>query len=610
MAVFSYKGHSNSERLWREILESYPDHRSRAEKLLENCVKVSDKGAMVIDLTLCCEALGEAEEADALDLAAESYKLIGSLWGKQYPALSLSLWRKAEELYAKTNNTNELEQLKPNLSLSLFLTGEKYEVVLPDIANQFRKEAKKKIRSIDESAAIIDDSNTAYIKYAQGVVLQDPELLSESRYFYINEQLWQEAMMVLDEEIRLAINANEKERVLYLLQLDKDCSIKCGDTDFAEFVEERISNYDHLVVGSRFLHPGESQRTVLDILDVMSAEEESYLFSDNYNEFHSYGVPFKEGLFIPTSDGHLFPTFRGSFRLFRGQTQFYEKCQPAFWRDNMDDKMRMIERLKLIEFEKMVKKFQQYDIFSSGLIVNNPFGWTVHYPLHVDLLALAQHYGIKTELLDLTSDKWTAAFFACTDYDEVHDSYSPRVSYDDSAGDTGIIYIYIGEGNDFQSKSIRVVGAQPFLRPVEQASFMKEMKNSTSNFNDFCADSFSFHQEPGISVLVCHFANRANRLFPDEPIQKRTHELVMDKSLRFPKDTIETTHERFYPELDDAAFYHILRDIGVEEVDSPIITLGPDDLTLTPEHIKSFENIFSRVRVCWLPTNISNKNQT
>ena len=86
--------HNESESIWKRILKEEPDARKRAERLLAEGIKALGGDLVMFDPILTCEALGEAEKADALDLQAEAYKRISMLWGKQYPALSLSIWRR------------------------------------------------------------------------------------------------------------------------------------------------------------------------------------------------------------------------------------------------------------------------------------------------------------------------------------------------------------------------------------------------------------------------------------------------------------------------------------------------------------------------------------
>lgn len=47
-----------------------------------------------------------------------------------------------------------------------------------------------------------------------------------------------------------------------------------------------------------------------------------------------------------------------------------------------------------------------------------------HY--QVDYVGLAQHYGLKTDVLDVTNSIEVAMFFAMCDYDSDTDSYKPK----------------------------------------------------------------------------------------------------------------------------------------------------------------------------------------
>ena len=146
----------------------------------------------MFDLILTCEALGEVERADSSELQAEAYNRIGILWGKQYLALSLSIWRKAEKYYKDSGLALELVFLNLKLSLSCFLTGEKYAVTDVYIANKFREEAGKIIKNVDESPT--DASSEASFRYTKGTILRDSNLLRQARSFYEQEGIWGSAI--------------------------------------------------------------------------------------------------------------------------------------------------------------------------------------------------------------------------------------------------------------------------------------------------------------------------------------------------------------------------------------------------------------------------------
>lgn len=81
---------------------------------------------------------------------------------------------------------------------------------------------------------------------------------------------------------------------------------------------------------------------------------------------------------------------------------------------------KFVERVKYAEFAQMIKDYPLVDIFDKGLSIKYPDGSYEPTSFSVDIMALAQHYGIKTELIDVTVDKFVAAFFACTQYIDGH----------------------------------------------------------------------------------------------------------------------------------------------------------------------------------------------
>lgn len=579
----------DSEQLWRKIISKYPDHKTRAEELLRSGVREIGPGLVVFDIILTCEALGEAELADDPDLTAEAYMRIGTLWGRKYPALSLSIWRKAEKLYSSANQKIEVEKLKPNIILSLFLAAEKFENI-GETARQIKIEAKELARGLNPADAndIIDK---AYLFYVKGTVLRDPLLLTQARDCYLSESMYDGVIQALDEEIRCALDAGDKEAALPLMGLIKEYGLKIGDYKFAEDVKKRIENIELLVTGPRYLPVQQQKRNVLEVLDIIACMEEGVKYTDQYKTFSKMGIPYDSSLFVLTRDGHLMPSVPTGL-LFRGQSMFYDNCQASFWRKDMDDGKRLIERLKYIEFEGLTKKFLIYDIFKSGIIYDSPFG-TRKIDLEVNHLGLAQHYGIKTELLDLTSDKWSAAFFACTHYDNETDAYSPVT--DDKAGDlSGVIYLYQLDCQELDTKRVNTIGAQPFLRPSEQASFMKET-SSDDNFNDVCLQKIRFNQSSTESCLIYHFANRANRLFPGESIQRIAHQIVTDKSSIFAGTTIQEVHSRFYNYLNDEEYLDLIKKSGVVKSDVSNVSFGPEVFSITEEGGKAFERIMKRI---------------
>jgi hypothetical protein len=141
--------------------------------------------------------------------------------------------------------------------------------------------------------------------------------------------------------------------------------------------------------------------------------------------------------------------------MYRGQTIRHATCEPSLLRgvpnEEWEIKARLIlERMRVAELELLLRE--------------HPFKAVADKRgFHVDYHALAQHYGIPTSLLDLTSNVEVAAFFAIARWDQEAVAFRPMES------GTGVMYRFdwtaFGPG---YSKFFEPVGFGPGLRPARQ----------------------------------------------------------------------------------------------------------------------------------------------
>jgi len=141
--------------------------------------------------------------------------------------------------------------------------------------------------------------------------------------------------------------------------------------------------------------------------------------------------------------------------LYRGQTAHYATCVASLLRDASENEWQIkallsLERFKVAELELLLR--------------NHPFNKVAErHGLWVDYHALAQHYGIRTSLLDLTSNIEIAAFFAVAHWNEAIGKFTPMET------GTGVLFRFdwsaIGPG---YSKFFDPVGFGPGLRPARQ----------------------------------------------------------------------------------------------------------------------------------------------
>lgn len=111
---------------------------------------------------------------------------------------------------------------------------------------------------------------------------------------------------------------------------------------------------------------------------------------------------------------YLMPVAKSYTYLFRGQGEFHNPCLPTLYRKkNWTDEDVFINRIRIEEFWLMLQQYPHVRYF-------------IDLGLKVDYIGLAQHYGLKTDVLDLTSSIKVALFFAMCDYVEDTDCYKPK----------------------------------------------------------------------------------------------------------------------------------------------------------------------------------------
>jgi len=222
-----------------------------------------------------------------------------------------------------------------------------------------------------------------------------------------------------------------------------------------------------------------------------------------------------------------------NFRFYRGENDNFDDkypCVPKIFRiknqgeidlsGNTYNELILIDRLRIAEFAFIAKQFPQVR-------------YAIDDYCNVDFDALAQHYDLNTDLLDMSSDIAVAAFFATHTYD-------PQNGY--QIKDDGIgclrVYVHMATSDNFNAeKKFRLIGLQPFQRPGIQCAFAIKL-NEGEDFSTVSGKVLFRQTARWNSRLHDSFYERgSNILFPKEDIED-VSELVRD-SKRLSKISIK-----------------------------------------------------------------------
>lgn len=284
---------------------------------------------------------------------------------------------------------------------------------------------------------------------------------------------------------------------------------------------------------------------------------------------------------FPYGDIITFPSRR---HLFRGESQQYVRSLPSL--------NRAIERRKLAPWDAELYRAVAYmRVWQFGKFIWQfdiiPY-WEATYS-DVNYMALAQHYGFETSLLDITNDVRVALFFATCKYEWETDSYRPLTQKDIDKEPTenadsrfGMIFhspdwvtdylaprgcIEFGmrnpdaftrtkpypmsshalDGTSFQ------IGYQPFYRCQYQSGYILPMReNATLQENNYF-EKLRFRQSTALSERIYNMMDGGKKIFPQEGIAEALPILrSIQNATVFSHDDVKQVYE--FEEVDQNLF--------------------------------------------------------
>lgn len=279
--------------------------------------------------------------------------------------------------------------------------------------------------------------------------------------------------------------------------------------------------------------------TIIDVMETL-AERENKRRITNPKELHPWKM-LEEGYYMPVSSSssnnlvQFLPTGPCFGLYYRGQNQFYQECAPTLYRKKAKEE-RILSRLKANEFQLQVLT---HPVVQELMILG----------VAINLEALSQHYGFDTNRLDLTNNKWVAAFFATTYFKD--GKYHP---VDKGYGEGfGVLYASKPDMTPLNPKfgelmtRLDSIGFQFFPRPTSQSAY-GFLINEGENFEGFpFFEKYLFRHDKQASDWVYEGSYRQKKYFPKDSLTQLAELISKDNVVSY--EAVQRCQQNEYPTL-------------------------------------------------------------
>lgn len=483
-------------------------------------------------------------------IVASDNLLMALLCTRQFPAISLSYLWKSYVQYKQLGLADLQDFVMSFIKIQYELVAVAYEKIDATGVNDF-KEAASKIHA----KCAVPSRKT------------------------VDEQTKSKSEQIITEPIKTEKSETQVDDVF------KKETFRINTYDDEKRISKLYPSYDFRdslllkLFGSLDVNEEKQLPNIMQVLELVCYDEERYAayYNNTCNMVYVSGeLHEKDGKInmVVNPDGKYMFLPQGLVKnvYYRGQTKKYSPCYPSLYR-KLSAKERLLERVKLCEFSILLQKHPCSHLFNRGIVNGLGNGTSEYHQLSIDDEALAQHYGIKTEYLDVTVDKWVAAFFACCDYVSPEDD---RDRYDmHNKHDIGVFYIYKGEPDIRHDGCFRPIGIQPQSRPVLQAGFVKRM-GRYKNFDTISA-SVPFKYDAECTRVIYNLFGKSFKIQPSEVIEQKAKKIVNEKH-QFSEAAFIMAHQRYYKKLSDEKFNTMVQRYGLKSQSNPIVDFTTEEL--------------------------------
>lgn len=191
-------------------------------------------------------------------------------------------------------------------------------------------------------------------------------------------------------------------------------------------------------------------------------------------------------------------------------------------------------------------------------------------PLNIDKQGIAQHYGLCTDRIDLTSNFDVASFFATCKWDKEQNRFMPIKS----SSKLGVIYrfLHVFMMGNTQTKeresAFSFVGWQPLPRPEQQRACSLRMHEGENFIHFPTVQRYYFQHDGAVSERVWNEFEQGRAVFPEDKAASLANKA--EKLMCFTHDQIDRAWSKLElwhrVKYGDSARYRIEGCIGIELV--------------------------------------------
>lgn len=541
-------------RCCERLLKTKLDTPNKVDVLIAKGSIETSESHNIFGINSLSLALAEAEACGDANLIAYCYMEMAKMIGLHYPSLGLSFLWKSRVFYEAIGEKDRLAYCKMRMAMAFFLLWHKTK------ESCFMEEAVRLVNDDIQKEDFCHPAGGYTLDRLKGAINKDVRLLEESLEAFESIQAYGEVLTTAEFLIKTCLSLGDREGAKKGAMRYEQAALVLKDQERLDYI--RSFDLDRAEASWVMPMAKKDLPDLLDVLDSIAFDEEKFHLSKEPSR-PLFPTHYQEGMFdaVQMSDGkaRLYPCALYPGRYFRGQSDKLDgkQCKPSLFRDLTAAEM-FHERLCLKELEILISYYPLTKVFEGMFKYHTPEGDTKPLCLNVDVTALGQHYGIKTDVLDLTADKWVAAFFAATVCkDGVYSPYK---------GDgEGVMYIFEHvPAADHKSERLSAVGLQPFSRPGCQAGLVYRMEPN-EDFNKK-ARRIIFKHDPAISELIFNYCNRSKKLFPDEILEEKVK--AIHRSERYSSVAYTMTINEYYPDVPGNVIESYMRDLHISALRS------------------------------------------